>query len=154
MKPQVVAQLQARLATLMQGVFEAQPPPAGTQAKLCNGSVASGMWITPLASLPPPTPTPPTPPRRPLPGDEWLAFASQWEVNTTARCLTARQDRAVLKKECASSKALPAAEVRFFDAGRVVPLSANPKATGLCGAHEGQYYEVVAPLPQEQRRRE
>ena len=75
-------------------------------------------------------------------------------MNTTARCLTARQDRAVLKKECASSKALPAAEVRFFDAGRVVPLSAAPKATGLCGAHEGQYYEVVAPLPQEQRRRE
>ena len=134
----MVAQLQARLDTLMQGVFEAQKPPAGTQAKLCNRSVANGMWITPLASLPPPAPPAP---RHPLPGDEWLAFASQWEVNATV--LTARQDRAVLKKECASSKTLPAAEVRFFDAGHVVPLSAVPKVTSMCGARE-QYYEVVA----------
>ena len=29
---------------------------------------------------------------------------------------------------------------------------ATPKATGLCGAHEGQYYEVVAPLQEKWRR--
>ena len=143
-KPQMVAQLQARLATLMHGVFEAPPPPIGTNAKVCEASVANGMWITPLASLPPPTP--PTPPSRPLPGDEWLAFAHQWQVNTSSRRITALQDRAVLKKECAPSKTLPVSEVRFFDAGRVVTLSAVPKSTAMCGAPEGEYFEVEARL--------
>eukprot|EP01052_Picozoa_sp_SAG31_P001896 SAG31_NODE_64_length_28590_cov_17.914464_6_plen_146_part_00 len=136
----MVVKLQARLATLMQGVFEADPPPEGTQAKLCEASIASGMWITPLASLPPAPPA-----RRPLPGDEWLAFAHQWQVNTSARRIVAKQDRAVLKKECASSTALPTSEVRFFDAGRVITLSSPPKITPMCGAHE-DYFEVEAPL--------
>lgn len=139
MKPQVVAQLRARLATLMQSVFETDPPPEGTQASVCEASMASGMWITPLASLPPPTP--PTP-RRPLPGDNWLAFAHQWQVNTTSCHITARQDRAVLKKVCAASSTLPASEVRFFDAGHVVTLSAAPIATTMCGA-QNEYFEVV-----------
>ena len=144
MKPQVVAQLQARLTTLMQGVFEADPPPTGTQARVCEASIASGLWITPLASLPPPTPPTPPPPRRPLPGDNWLAFAHQWQLNTTSCNITARQDRAVLKKECTPSSALPASEVRFFDAGHVVTLSAAPKATDMCGGVDsgGQYFEV------------
>ena len=142
MKPQVVAQLQTRLTTLMQGVFEASPPPEGTQARVCEASIASGMWITPLPSLPPPSPPSP---RHRLPRDEWLAYAHQWQVNATQRRITAMQDRAVLKKECASSKGLPSGEVRFFDAGHVVTLSAFPKATAICGVHEG-YFEVNARL--------
>ena len=145
MKPQLVAQMQARLDTLMKGVFEAPPPPEGTQAKLCDGSVANGMWITPLASLPPPSPPSPPTPRRSLPRDKWLAFAHQWQVNVSSRRIIARQDRALLKKECAPSATLPAREVRFFNAGQVVPLGAPPTATSMCGVHE-QYFEVVAPV--------
>jgi hypothetical protein len=147
-KPQLVAQLQARLATLMHGVFEADRPPVTTQAKLCEASVASGMWITPLPALPPPDP--PAPPRHPLLGDDWLVFAHQWQVNTTQRRITAKQDHAVLKKECTSSKALPSSEVRFFDAGHVVTLSNPPKLTGMCGADEA-YFEVEAHLPASSR---
>ena len=147
-KPQVVNQLQARLATLMQGVFEAPMPPEGTQARVCEASVANGMWITPLYSLPPPPPpSPPSPPlpRHPLPGDEWLAFAHQWQVNATRRHITAIQNRAVLKKECASSETLPTGEVRFFNAGQVVTLSNFPQATAVCGAGE-KYFQVEARL--------
>lgn len=142
----MVAQLQERLATLMRGVFEAPKPPAGTQPRLCEASVANGMWITPLPSLPPPSPPSPPAPRHPLPGDEWLAFAHQWQVNTTQRHITAMQDRAVLKKECASSETLPSGEVRFFNVGQVVTLSNFPQSTAICGAHAGGYFEVVARL--------
>ena len=122
----------------MRGVFEAPKPPGGTQARLCEASVANGMWIT-LPSLPPPSPP------HPLSGDEWLAFAHQWQVNTTQRHITAMQNRAVLKKECASSGILPSGEVRFFNAGQVVTLSNFPQATAICGARD-KYYAVEARL--------
>lgn len=46
-KPDLVAQLQSRLDTLMKGVFEADPVPNATNAKVCTASVVNGMWITP-----------------------------------------------------------------------------------------------------------
>lgn len=46
-EPDMVAKMQSRLAVLMKGVFEADAVPNATQAKVCNASVANGMWITP-----------------------------------------------------------------------------------------------------------
>ena len=154
-QPEVVARLQARLAELMQGVFEADPVPNATQAKVCTASVANGMWITPCdwPSLPPvpPSPGPPPPPPPPLAGDRWLAFLPQWRVNHPppsggGATITAEQNRAVLKKACAPSTSLPANETRFFDAGQVVALAAPPTLTDTCGLLRS-YYEVEARLP-------
>ena len=64
------------------------------------------------------------------------------DVDTASYTLTAKQDRAVLKKACAQSAGLPANETQFFDAGHVVALSAPPKSTAMCGAQRGAYYEV------------
>jgi hypothetical protein len=156
-KPDVVAKMQARLAALMEGVFEADPVPNATQAKVCEASIANGMWITPYdwPSLPPtpppvptPSPSPRPPPPAPMPVDEWLAFVHQWQASGSSSggyTITAMQDRAVLKKSCANSKKLPANETRFFDAGRVVALSAPPKNTSMCGS--SMYYEVRATFP-------
>lgn len=80
-KPEVVGKLQARLAELMKTVFEADPVPNATQAKVCAASVANGMWITPydwpLLPPTPPAPAPPTP--EPLSGNQWFAFQPQWQ---------------------------------------------------------------------------
>lgn len=80
-KPEVVGKLQARLAELMKTVFEADPVPNATQAKVCAASVANGMWITPydwpLLPPTPPAPAPPTP--EPLAGNQWFAFQPQWQ---------------------------------------------------------------------------
>jgi hypothetical protein len=150
--PDLVAKLQSRLGTLMEGVFEAPRPPKSTQAKVCAASVANGMWITPYdwPSLPPtppspgpkcrpPAPAPGPSPQTPLPRNEWLASAHQWEVNGSS--VVARQDCAVLKKACTHSMLLPANETRFFDTGGVVELSTPPKSTPMCGP-DAQYYEV------------
>eukprot|EP00051_Salpingoeca_urceolata_P001933 m.45302 g.45302 ORF g.45302 m.45302 type:complete len:545 (+) comp11771_c0_seq1:114-1748(+) len=46
-RPELVAKMQLRLATLMKGVFEAPAVPNATQPKVCTKSVENGMWITP-----------------------------------------------------------------------------------------------------------
>ena len=46
--PDVVAQMQARLGTLMDGVFEGEGVPGATNQKVCEASAANGMWLTPF----------------------------------------------------------------------------------------------------------
>ena len=45
--PDLLQTMQLRLKVLMKGVFEAPAVPNATQAKVCDKSVANGMWITP-----------------------------------------------------------------------------------------------------------
>ena len=176
-EPEVVARMVTRLAALMEGVFEADPVPNATQAKVCAASVANGMWITPFdwPSLPPTPPPPPPPPPAPptcrppspaphplptplsppLPADGWLAYTEQWEVVGGSSNIRARKDCAVLKKECAHSALLPANETRFFDAGHVVALLdvVPPQPTAVCGGAglPYAYFEVeVHLLPAEE----
>ncbi len=150
-KPDVVSQLQSRLATLMEGVFEADPVPNATRNKVCTASVANGMWITPYdwPSLPPtPAPAPacgpptpgPDPPSQPkLPTNQWLAYVPQWKMNGSS--IVAKEKCAVLKKACQNSALLPVNETRFFNTGDVVKLDAPPMPTEFCGP-DSSYYEV------------
>ena len=156
-EPDLVASMQSRLATLMKGVFEAEPVSNASQAKVCTASVANGMWITPFdwPSLPPtpapapkckpPSPAPHPTPLTPLPMDEWLAYAGQWKLDGSS--ITATKTCAVLKKECSHSNLLPANETRFFDADHVLQLGAPPKPTAMCGA-DLPYFKVNVHLPE------
>ena len=162
-KPDVVAQMQSRLAVLMKGVFEADRVQNVTQDSVCAASVANGMWITPAdwpllpptpAPAPecrpvrPPSPSPAPPSHTTLPADKWLAYIPQWKANGSS--IKALKSCAVLKKACTQSTSLPANETQFFDKDYVVRLSAPPKSTTMCSGATSQYYEVSVHLPEPQ----
>jgi len=98
-----------------------------------------GQYLEPPPD-PVPTPAPaPTPAPTPLGGRRWYAFKSMWTLHHAS--ITATQDKAVLKREYASSKLLPPAEVRFFEADASVPLDAG--AGAVVQASDPSYWIVT-----------
>merc|ERR1712194_784168 len=92
--------------------------------------------------VPAPTPVPPVPTPPALPDDAWYAWKPMWRVEGSgaASTIESLQDEAVLKKSYTSSTTLPDADRRFYPAGQVLKLTAEP----VQASHD-KYWLIHAP---------
>ena len=95
-----------------------------------------GQYLEPPRNLPTPPPTPAA--DQPLTGRQWYAWKPMWVVHSAH--ITALQDKAVLKREYASSQTLPSAEVRVYAANASVALAG---ADAVVQASESDYWLIT-----------
>ena len=95
-----------------------------------------GQYLEPPRNVPTPPPTPATDP--PLTGHQWYAWKPMWEVHGAN--IISRQDKAVIKRQYASSKTLPPSEVRIYSANVSVELAG---ADAVVQASHSDYWLIT-----------